>query len=95
MKLTDFHIWQWEDEHSTWQTYSADSVLYLEKANQENDTSVSFKAYGRDYTVDLSSMQQSNDATGVSRNVARIKSGEFHYCVSADPLSSQLPTKSS
>ncbi len=68
-------MWQWKDEHQNWNPYNAGSTLTLESAKSQASDSVSIEALGRSYTVDLGSMEQTNDSTNVARSVERMKVG--------------------
>lgn len=71
---SDYHIWQWEDEHGNWNPYHAKQAIELETNSQNGTGSVSLVASHRAYTVDLSKMEQVNDSTGVKRTVKRATS---------------------
>ena len=70
--VTEYALWQWEDEHGRWNPYNLSSSLDLEDMHQGGATSpVTLMAYGRAYTVDVAKMEQTNDVTGVVRKVKR------------------------
>ncbi|XP_033729210.1 poly [ADP-ribose] polymerase 2-like, partial [Pecten maximus] len=83
-----FYVWQWEDEKGRWNPYSYDVAVKLEKARQLKETEVDISACARSYSVDISAMEQTNTATDVVRNVARIKSD-------AEEASGEEPTVTS
>ena len=66
-------MWEWLDEGGTWIPYTSTHCELLEDAhtNQQLD-SVDLSVSGRGYTVDLTSMIQTNKSTGVTRRVRRV-----------------------
>ena len=75
--FADYQIWQWEDENSEWNPYSAHVAVKLQRGLMDKSPTVSFKVHDAEYTVSLGSKpwQQTNEETGYSRNVAQVKSG--------------------
>ncbi|XP_069114193.1 poly [ADP-ribose] polymerase 2-like isoform X2 [Argopecten irradians] len=80
-----FYVWQWEDEKGKWNPYCYDVAVKLEKARQLKENEVDISACARSYRVDITAMEQTNLATDVVRNIARIKSD-------ADEPSGEEPT---
>ena len=76
----DYRVWQWKNEHNEWNAYAANSCVPLQRGLGKKSASVAIKARDTVYKVNLESepWQQTNDETGVSREVTRIKSGGFH-----------------
>ena len=70
-EISDFAIWNWEDEKGRWNPYSLDTCEKLEDQYQAPGQFVKVSAYKRAYTIDLLTMKQANDATGVERKVKR------------------------
>ena len=66
-------VWEWLDEGGTWIPYTNTHCELLEDAhtNQQLD-SVDLSVSGRGYSVDLTSMIQTNKSTGVTRQVRRV-----------------------
>ena len=75
--MTEFYVWQWEDEHGKWNPYQAKAAVKLENTKQEGDGSVELNIFNREYVVDLGTMKQVNNDTEVCRNVQRIKAGRY------------------
>ncbi|XP_071822124.1 poly [ADP-ribose] polymerase 2-like [Apostichopus japonicus] len=68
-----YYVWQWQDERGRWQPYLCDSTKILESAYIGDKKEVSIQAAGRDYTVDVVKMEQTNDDTKVIRKIDRLK----------------------
>lgn len=74
--MTDFYVWQWQDEKGQWNPYSTTVSLDLEDARESSTATVSFEAFHRSYSIDMSKMKQVNTVTNVERVVERGKSGK-------------------
>ncbi len=77
--IADFYVWEWEDEHGHWNPYDTNSTLLLElgRGKKEKTVEIHVEAFDRDYTIDLKNMVQTNNDTGVKRNVRRQKLSKY------------------
>ena len=75
--FVDFHVWEWEDENGRWNPYNITASVLLEKELMDGGNTVQIEAYGRNYTIDIAKKIQTNDDTGVQRDVQRQKSGTW------------------
>lgn len=64
-------VWEWQDETGAWVEYPPDITRQLESSMSSGASTVPIAAAGRNYTVHIGSMEQTNDATGVVRKVRR------------------------
>ena len=71
----DFYAWEWEDEKKKWNPYLAQTAVDIENAQLSCSGTHPVAAFGRNYTIDLNELEQSNDDTGVIRQVRRTRSG--------------------
>lgn len=70
---TQYFVWQWQDEKNRWNPYPPSETIALENGRQNKDETVSLIIAGRNYTINLGTMEQCNDATEVVRKVDRLK----------------------
>lgn len=75
--FTEFHVWQWEDEHKKWNPYNIMATVALEKASISGKTSLSMDICNRHYTIDLKTMEQINDDTRVKRNIKMLNISKY------------------
>jgi len=67
-----FTVWQWMDEHSTWHDYDivvSRKIEILYSAGSGG--SIDVEICGRHYEIDITSMQQVNKDTKVTRKIRR------------------------
>lgn len=71
-----FTGWQWLDEHSTWHDYDAPVSRKIETLYSAGaGGSIDVEICGRDYQIDIDSMQQVNKDTKVTRKIQRCATG--------------------
>ena len=64
--------WQWKDEHATWHTYDATVSRQIEELySAGNGGSIDVEICGRNYEIDIDSMQQVNKDTKVAKKIQR------------------------
>jgi hypothetical protein len=71
-------VWEWEDGRrgsGLWRQFDAAAAASLAAAADAGDTELVLQIAGKDYTVDLASMRQTNAATGHERAVRRREAG--------------------
>lgn len=68
-----YYVWQWQDERSRWQPYKCDAVKLLETSYSGDKKQVAIEASGRNYSIDVVKMEQTNNDTNVVRKVQRLK----------------------
>ena len=74
-------MWQWQDEKRKWNPYRPEHTIALENGQQNKEESISLQIAGRNYTMDLTNMEQRNDETEAVRKIDRLKIGEYSIFV--------------
>jgi hypothetical protein len=74
--LSEFYVWEWEDERGKWHPYNITNSLAIEDAYKKKLTDITVVACHRSYEIELAKMEQENTVTNICRNVRRKKSGK-------------------
>lgn len=77
--LVDSVVWEWEEDDS-FSAYGQEEIKVIEDAYNKKNPTLQLSANNYNYTIDLTTMEQTNDDTGRVRSIRRL------------PLASPLPT---
>ncbi|KAM8961706.1 poly [ADP-ribose] polymerase 2 [Pelodytes ibericus] len=66
-----FFVWQWQSDEGVWIAYDAQTCMSLEGALRSDAMLVSLSLGGRQYTMDLEAMVQSNTHSQYERQIQR------------------------
>ena len=64
-------IWQWKDERGIWHSFDPADSRILEASNAAAEDEVNLTSMGQSFLIDLNSMTQINEETGVTRQIQR------------------------
>ncbi|CAI7994463.1 E3 ubiquitin-protein ligase TRIP12, partial [Geodia barretti] len=63
--------WEWQENEGSWRAYNSLDNRNIEMAHLAHEEECNISVMGRDYTIDLGTMQQINEDTGTTRSVRR------------------------
>ena len=69
-----FFVYEWENENKKWEAYSAEVMVKIADAVNNDQTTVSVTCQNRSYDIDLSKLIQKNTSTNVTRKVRCVRS---------------------
>ncbi|CAF3963271.1 unnamed protein product [Adineta steineri] len=69
-----FFIYEWQNENKKWESYTAEIMVKIADALNNDQTSFSFTCQSRSYDIDLKKLTQTNTSTNVIRKVRCVKS---------------------
>ena len=72
-----FFVYEWQNENKKWEVYTAESMVKLADALNNDQTTVSITSQTRSYDIDLKKLNQKNTSTNVSRKIRCVKSSTF------------------
>ncbi len=72
-----FFVYEWQNDKK-WESYSAEIMVKIADAINNDQTTVSVTAQNRSYDIDLSKLIQTNTSTNVTRKIRCVKSSLFN-----------------
>jgi hypothetical protein len=71
-----FFVYEWQNDKK-WESYSAEIMVKIADAINNDQTTVSVTAENRSYNIDLGKLIQTNTSTNVTRKILCVKSSLF------------------
>jgi hypothetical protein len=72
-----FFVYEWQNDKK-WESYSAEIMVKIADAINNDQTTVSVTAENRSYNIDLGKLIQTNTSTNVTRKIRCVKSSLFN-----------------
>jgi hypothetical protein len=69
-----FFVYEWQNENKKWEAYSAEIMIKIADAINNDQTTLSITFQNRSYDIDLNKLIQTNTSTNVKRKIHCIKS---------------------
>lgn len=69
-----FFVYEWQNENKKWEAYTAEVMVQIADAIDNDQTNVKITCQKRSYDIDLKKLIQINTSTNVTRKVHCIKS---------------------
>ena len=72
-------VYEWQNENKKWEPYTAENMIKIADAINNDQTTLSVTSQTRSYKIDLKSLIQTNTNTNVTRKIHRVKSSSLNY----------------
>lgn len=69
--IRDPVLWQWQDDKGNWHTYGYNDCRVIEAAHVANEDEVTLSVNGKSFTLNLSSMHEIREDSGLARPIQR------------------------
>lgn len=72
-----FFAYEWQNENKKWEVYTAESMVQIANALNNDQTTISITCQTRSYDIDLKKLNQKNTSTNVVRKIHCVKSSSL------------------
>ncbi len=74
-----FFVYEWQNESKKWEAYTAEIMIKIADAINNDQTTLSVTCQNRSYDIDLKKLIQINASSNVTRKIHCVKSSLFAW----------------